>query len=64
MTSVAQPSQSNLCSLLTWENPAQTGKVFGGIVATLIVFKYVNLLNVFFHLAYLGLLGMYSRVGA
>ncbi|CAH2350660.1 reticulon-like protein 1 [[Candida] railenensis] len=56
MTSVAQPSQSNLSSLLTWENPAQTGKVFGGIVATLIVFKFVNLLNVFFHLSYLGLI--------
>lgn len=46
-------------ALLTWEDPARTGKVFGGIVAILIVFKTVNLFNVFFHVAYLGLTGKF-----
>lgn len=47
-------------ALLTWEDPARTGKVFGAIVAVLVVFKTVNLFNVFFHVAYLGLLGKYK----
>lgn len=57
---VTPVSNSQACSLLTWKDPVQTGKVFGGILAALIVFKFVNLINVFFHLSYLGLLGMYQ----
>jgi hypothetical protein len=47
---------------LTWEDPARTGKVFGSIVAILIVFKTVNLFNVFFHVAYLGLTGKFHFI--
>ncbi|CAK7905987.1 hypothetical protein CAAN1_14S02344 [[Candida] anglica] len=53
---VVTPTSTSTCSLLTWKDPVQTAKVFGGIVTTLIVFKFVNLFNLFFHLAYLGLL--------
>lgn len=48
------------CNLLTWKDPVKTGKVFGAIIATLLVFKTVNLFNVFFHFAYIGLLRMYT----
>ncbi|RCK59421.1 Reticulon-like protein 1 [Candida viswanathii] len=47
---------SSTCDLLTWRNPIKTGKVFGAIVLGLIIFKTVNLFNIFFHLAYIGLL--------
>ncbi|CCE73291.1 Piso0_000324 [Millerozyma farinosa CBS 7064] len=53
------PAVGKQCSvqdLLTWKDPVKTGKVFGGLILTLLVFKTVNLFNVFFHLAYLGLL--------
>lgn len=46
-------------TLLTWKKPAKTGKIFGGIIVSLIVLKTVNLFNVFFHLAYIGLLRTY-----
>jgi hypothetical protein len=36
--------------LLTWKDPVKTGKVFGAIVAALVVLKSVNLLNLFFRL--------------
>ncbi|KAL6451757.1 RTN1 Reticulon-like protein 1 [Candida maltosa Xu316] len=49
-------SSSSPCALLTWKDPIKTGKVFGSIVVGLIVFKTVNLFNIFFHLAYIGLL--------
>lgn len=42
--------------LLTWKNPCATGKTFGGIIAALIVIKYVDLLNFFFRLASIVLL--------
>ncbi|KAH3684059.1 hypothetical protein WICPIJ_004961 [Wickerhamomyces pijperi] len=42
--------------LLTWKNPVATGKVFGGIIASLIVIKYVDLLNLFFRLTSIALL--------
>lgn len=44
------------CDLLTWKDPVKTGKVFGAIMVVLLVFKTVNLFNVFFHFAYIGLL--------
>lgn len=47
--------------LLTWKDPIRTGKVFGALVATLVVFKTVNLFTLFFRLAYIGLLGTYTR---
>lgn len=47
------------CDLLTWKDPVKTGKVFGTIIFTLLVLKTVNLFNIFFHVAYIGLLGMY-----
>lgn len=50
----------NHFDLLTWRDPVRTGKVFGGLIVALIVFKKVNLFNVFFHVAYIGLLGMYK----
>lgn len=56
---VAPVSAKSSClslDLLTWKDPVQTGKIFGSIIASLIVFKTVNLFNVFFHLAYIGLL--------
>lgn len=59
VTPAAAPSTS-YCDLLTWKDPIKTGKVFGGLVAVLVIFKKVNLFNVFFHLAYIGLLRMYT----
>ena len=47
---------SSSCDLLTWKNPIKTGKIFGAIVLGLVIFKTVNLFNIFFHLAYIGLL--------
>ncbi|CAI5759224.1 unnamed protein product [Candida verbasci] len=47
---------NSLCKLLSWKDPIATGKVFGSIVFSLIIFKTVNLFNIFFHLAYIGLL--------
>ncbi|EGW35567.1 uncharacterized protein SPAPADRAFT_58796 [Spathaspora passalidarum NRRL Y-27907] len=44
------------CDLLTWKNPIKTGKVLASIVVALVVFKTVNLINLFFHLSYIGLL--------
>lgn len=52
---VPVPSQTTLCSLVTWKDPATTGKVFGGIIAALILAK-VNIFNHVFHLLYLALL--------
>ncbi|ODV77251.1 uncharacterized protein CANTADRAFT_302547 [Suhomyces tanzawaensis NRRL Y-17324] len=46
----------DVLSLLTWKDPVKTGKVFGGVVAGLLIFKTINLFNIFFHLAYIGLL--------
>lgn len=60
-TTSIPPSSASVCSLLTWRDPVFTGSVFGGILTTLIVLKFVNLFNVFFHLSYLGLLGMYTQ---
>ncbi|OBA22382.1 hypothetical protein METBIDRAFT_39754 [Metschnikowia bicuspidata var. bicuspidata NRRL YB-4993] len=50
----AVPSQSCVCSLLTWKDPVATGKVFGAIVAALVLAK-VNVVNHVFHLLYLAL---------
>lgn len=50
------------CNLLTWKDPVKTGKVFGTIMFTLLVLKTVNLFNIFFHIAYIGLLGMYLNL--
>ena len=52
---VPVPSQSAVVSLLTWRDPAATGKVFGAIISALILTK-VNVFNHLFHLAYLALL--------
>lgn len=61
MSETAAPAPStSYCDLLTWKDPIKTGKVFGGLVAVLVIFKKVNLFNVFFHLAYIGLLRMYT----
>ncbi|EER35695.1 hypothetical protein CTRG_00434 [Candida tropicalis MYA-3404] len=49
-------SAGSSCDLLTWKNPIKTGKIFGAIIFGLIIFKTVNLFNIFFHLAYIGLL--------
>lgn len=59
-TPVPATSECSTCSLLTWKDPVKTGKVFGSIVAALLVLKTVNLFNLFFRLAYIGLLGMFS----
>lgn len=37
--------------ILTWKDPVKTGKVFGTIIAALIVLKSVNLLSLFFRLS-------------
>lgn len=42
--------------LLTWKDPVKTGKVFGAIVAALILLKSVNLLNLYFHVVSLTLI--------
>ncbi|KAG2733785.1 hypothetical protein G9P44_003310 [Scheffersomyces stipitis] len=55
-TTTPVASECATCSLLTWKDPIFTGKVFGGIVASLFVFKYVNLINHVFHFAYIALL--------
>lgn len=60
VTPATAPSTS-YCDLLTWKDPIKTGKVFGGLVAVLVIFKKVNLFNVFFHLAYIGLLRTYPH---
>lgn len=44
------------CDLLTWRDPVKTGKVFAGLVFSLILVKYVNLLSLFFRLATYALL--------
>ncbi|KAK6462689.1 Reticulon-domain-containing protein [Scheffersomyces coipomensis] len=44
------------CFVLGWQDPIFTGKIFAGVVSTLVIFKYVNLFNLFFHIAYIGLL--------
>lgn len=51
--------QTSTRDLLTWKDPVKTGKVFGITVGSLIVFKMVNLINIFFHLSYIALLCMY-----
>ncbi|GMG55863.1 unnamed protein product [Ambrosiozyma monospora] len=33
------------CALLTWKNPIASAKVFFGIIATLTLFKYVNVVS-------------------
>ncbi|GBL52810.1 hypothetical_protein [Candidozyma auris] len=43
------------CYVLTWQDPVLTGKIFGGIVAGLILLK-VNVISHVFYLLYLGLL--------
>ncbi|KAI3406644.2 hypothetical protein KGF56_000490 [Candida oxycetoniae] len=48
--------QGPLCYLLTWKDPIYTGKVFGSLILGLVIFKTVNLVNIFFHVAYIGLL--------
>ena len=55
-----ESKQSSPCELFTWKNPIQTGKVFGVILAILLVIKFVNLFKIFFHVAYLGLLSKLS----
>ncbi|RLV92232.1 Reticulon-like protein 1 [Spathaspora sp. JA1] len=44
------------CELLTWKDPIKTGKVLVSIIAALVVFKTVNLLNLFFRISFIGLL--------
>lgn len=62
-TTTAPLAQKNChCDLLTWKDPVKTGKVFGTIILTLLVLKTVNLFNIFFHVAYIGLLGMYLHL--
>lgn len=46
---------SAVCQLLTWQNPTATAKVFGAIIAALLLVK-INVVNHLFHLAYIGLL--------
>lgn len=55
-------SNSAMCDLLTWKDPIKTGKVFGSIILGLVVFKKVNLINIFFHLSYVALLCMYYLI--
>ncbi|KAH3677636.1 hypothetical protein WICMUC_001739 [Wickerhamomyces mucosus] len=49
--STAAPVKKTFNPLLTWKDPQLTAKVFGSIFSSLIVLKYVNLLNLFFRLA-------------
>lgn len=44
------------CSLLTWRDPIKTSKVFAGLLVSLILVKYVNLLSLFFRLVSYALL--------
>lgn len=55
----SKSSNSSITDLLTWKDPIKTGKVVGSIVLGLIVFKGINLLNIFFHLSYIALLCTY-----
>lgn len=55
MSAPTTQSNSALCELLTWKNPAATGKVFGSIVAVLLLVK-INIVNYVFYVAYLALL--------
>ena len=48
--------KTSICYLLTWKDPIHTGKVFGSIVFGLLIFKSVNLVNIFFHASYVALL--------
>ncbi|ODV96051.1 hypothetical protein PACTADRAFT_49469 [Pachysolen tannophilus NRRL Y-2460] len=44
-------------SLLTWKNPVETGAIFGSIVVSLLVLKYVNVINLLFRALFVILLG-------
>ncbi|CEP22422.1 RTN1 [Cyberlindnera jadinii] len=46
----AQAPKAIFPPILTWKDPVKTGKVFGTIIAALIVLKSVNLLNLFFRI--------------
>lgn len=48
-------ASSSSCGLLTWEDPVASGKVFGAIIAALILVK-VNVVSLVFHLLYFALL--------
>ncbi|ODV62750.1 Rtn1p ASCRUDRAFT_6412 [Ascoidea rubescens DSM 1968] len=41
--------------ILKWENPQKTGKIFGLTIFSLLAVKYLNLLNIFFHFAFISL---------
>ncbi|GMM38716.1 Rtn1 protein [Saccharomycopsis crataegensis] len=59
MSAVPPPSSSthSCCgfSLLSWKNPQQTAKVFGASIAAILTLKYVNLINLFFRVAFITL---------
>ncbi|KAK6198904.1 Reticulon-domain-containing protein [Scheffersomyces amazonensis] len=54
--STAAPVKITPCYLFGWHDPVLTGKVLASVVSVLVIFKYINLFNVFFHIAYIGLL--------
>lgn len=41
------------CDLLLWRNPVETGKVFGGLLVSLLVLKKVNLITFFLKFLYM-----------
>lgn len=47
--------QSSTCALLTWQDPVATGKVFGTILAGLVLVK-INVASIAFHALYIALL--------
>lgn len=40
------------CDLLLWKNPLETGKVFGGLLVSLLILKKVNLVTFFLRVIY------------
>lgn len=61
-TSTCASYQNNpYFQLITWKDPVATGKVVAGILAGLVVLRFGNPINWFFHFAYLGLIGMYWK---
>lgn len=51
-TPVEKKSCGTSCDLLLWKNPVETGKVFGGLLVSLLILKTVNLATFFLKIFY------------
>lgn len=49
------PAHHHILGLLTWKNPQKTAKVFGASLATLFAIRYLNIINIFFRIAFITL---------